>query len=653
MCGLCGFIDIKHQLEVSQQAAVLTRMTDQISHRGPDDAGYWQDPEYGVGLGHRRLSILDLSPEGHQPMSSAEGRYVIAFNGEIYNYLEIREKLERQQVAPSWRGHSDTEIMLAAIAAWGLEEALKHFNGMFAFALWDRQEKTLSLARDRLGEKPLYYGWAGSVFLFGSELKSLRSHPAWRGEIDRGAVSLFSRLNYIPAPYSIYQNVYKLPPASYAVLACGDRTVKPVQPTEYWSAFDMAEYGSAHLSTSSDSEAIDELEALLSDSIRMRMVADVPLGAFLSGGVDSSVVVALMQKQSARPVKTFSIGFNEDAFNEAHYAGEVARHLKTEHTEFYVSAADALAVIPRLPRMYDEPFSDSSQIPTFLVSELAKRHVTVALSGDGGDELFGGYNRYFMGMKIWKTIGWLPASVRKGVANMMDSVPPSMWNGLFRTLGPVLPAAANVRLPDDKMKKLAEVLRVGNREQFYQRLLSHWMPQENLVIGGVEPPAFFSDKSKWPKVNDYAHHMMYQDLIGYLPGDILAKVDRASMAVSLEARVPLIDHRLVEFAWRLPTSQKIRGNESKWILRQVLYRHVPQAMIDRPKTGFGVPIGEWLVGPLRDWAENLLSESRLKQEGFFGDGVRTKWEEHVSGKQDWKYHLWDILMFQAWLDENK
>lgn len=652
MCGFCGFVDIKHKKGQEEALSILTQMTDKITHRGPNDAGYWVDKGFNVALGHRRLSIVDLSPEGHQPMVSGCGRYVIAFNGEIYNYQDIRKKLEKAGLVAQWYGHSDTEVMLAAIVAWGLTAALAEFNGMFAFALWDRQEKTLSLARDRLGEKPLYYGVVNNYLLFGSELKSLRAHPEWKGEIDRRALALYLRHNYIPAPYSIYKDIHKLSPGMYIVFPLESDDLTATVPQTYWSAREVAEYGSSHPVEMSDSDAIDKLEGLLSDSIRMRMEADVPLGAFLSGGIDSSVVVALMQNQASAPVKTFSIGFHEKGFNEAEHALAVATHLKTEHTELYVTAEQAMEVIPKIPTLYDEPFADSSQIPTFLVSEMAKKSVTVALSGDGGDELFMGYGRYFRAMSHWDKIRWMPPGMRAGVAKTITKVPVDFWSIVLGTLSPVLPKSIGASYDAGiKMHRFAEYLSIENRELLYQGLLSYWVPKDKLVLGADEYMTPLNDKSQWAKVNDFAHHMMYQDTVGYLPGDILAKVDRASMGVSLEARVPLLDHRLLEFAWRLPLSMKEREGNGKWLLRQVLYRHVPNKLIDRPKRGFGVPIAEWLKGPLKDWAEDLLSEQRLVQEGFFDAKiVRQTWEEHLKGKRDQSYHLWGILMFQAWLD---
>jgi len=635
-------------------------MTDSIAHRGPDDSGAWVDAKSGVALGHRRLSILDLSPQGHQPMTSASGRYVIVFNGEIYNHRALREELELSPSTESspvgdvgvicWRGHSDTEVMLAAFERWGTDAALTRFNGMFAFALWDRRERMLHLARDRFGEKPLYYGWMGDTFLFGSELKALKAHPAWRGEIDRGAVALYMRHTYIPAPYSIYREIRKLLPAHVLSISLVNGKRKTPQSRAYWSAKAVAEAGVRHLFAGNEAEAVESLDGLLRDAVALRMEADVPLGAFLSGGVDSSTVVALMQAQSIRPVKTFTIGFHEENYNEAKHAKTVAKHLGTEHTELYVTAAEAMAVIPQLPEIYDEPFSDSSQIPTFLVSKMTRQHVTVALSGDGGDELFGGYNRYFWGRDIWRKVGWMPKSARVAMARGLMALPPQAWDKIFAAMGSVLPHRLRASVPGDKLHKLAGILACTSPEAMYRGLVSFWDP-ESVVLGASEPPTALTDPGQWADVPDFTQRMMFLDLVSYLPDDILAKVDRASMAVSLEARVPLLDHRVAEFAWTLPLAMKIRDGQGKWPLRQVLYKYVPREPIERPKMGFGVPIDAWLRGPLRVWAENLLDESRSKKEGFFNPcAVREKWNEHLAGSRNWAYQLWNVLMFQAWLE---
>lgn len=649
MCGIVGLL--QDGLKPDQWECFLRSMTDSLVHRGPDDTGWWYDAEAGVGLGHRRLSIVDLSPLGHQPMASESGRYYITYNGEVYNFRELRKEL--QLLGCTFRGHSDTEVMLAAIEQWGLEHAVKRFVGMFAFALWDRKERVLHLVRDRLGIKPLYYGWLGKAFVLGSELKAFKAHPAFRGEIDRNALALMMCHSYIPAPYSIYKGIYKLLPGHILTLNRAD-IGSASAPTPYWTARDVAEDGAADPFVGSETEAVEYLDTLLRDAVKLRMVADVPLGAFLSGGVDSSTVVALMQAQSERPVKTFSIGFYEQSYNEAEHAKAVAKHLGTDHTELYVTPEQAMAVIPKLPTLYDEPFSDASQIPTFLVSELARRYVTVSLSGDGGDELFGGYNRYFWGRSIWQKIGWMPRGLRNAVTRALTALSPQSWEALFLKLGPVLPEKVKQRNPGDKLHKLAEILAVESPEAMYRGLVSHWKNPAGVVVGAAESPTVLTDRNCWADLPDFTQRMMYLDLVSYLPDDILVKVDRASMGVSLEARVPLLDHRVVEFAWRVPLFMKIRNGQSKWLLRQVLYKYVPKELIERPKMGFGIPIDDWLRGPLRDWAEDLLSEERLKREGYLRpEPIRKLWKEHLSGKRNWQYHLWDVLMFEAWLENNK
>jgi asparagine synthase (glutamine-hydrolysing) len=646
MCGIVGILHPSRRATIVN--GVLHIMVKTLVHRGPDDSGAWLDANAGIALGHRRLSVIDLSPEGHQPMISESGRYVIVFNGEIYNFQELRAQLE--PLGHRFRGHSDTEVILAVVEERGLPDALKQFVGMFAFALWDRKEQVLSLARDRLGEKPLYYGWTNGTFVFGSELKALRAFPGWNGEIDRSVLALFMRHNYVPGPYSIYKGIYKVPPGTLLKVS-GKSMDQSSEPFSYWSAKQVAEEGSQATITHNLENAADQLDRLLRDAVLQKMVADVPLGAFLSGGVDSSTVVALMQAQSSRPVKTFTIGFHESGYNEAEAARAVARHLGTDHTELYVTPEEAMGVIPLLPGFYDEPFADSSQIPTYLVSRLARQHVTVSLSGDGGDELFGGYNRYFLGRSIWKTIGWVPRSVRKLGSHAIVALSPKTWDRLSRQLEFLLPRGIRVPNPGDKSHKLAAILAVRDPEAMYHGLVSHWQNPGAVVLDSEEPSTVLTDHSQWAELADFTQRMMYLDLVTYLPDDILVKVDRASMAVSLEARVPLLDHRVVEFAWRIPLSMKVRDGQGKWLLRQVLYKYVPRELIDRPKMGFGVPIDTWLRGPLRDWAESLLAEDRLKREGFFNPGpIRQKWLEHLSGMLNWQYLLWDILMFQAWLE---
>jgi asparagine synthase (glutamine-hydrolysing) len=643
MCGLTGFW--ASAIKSGERAQYVAQcMADRIAHRGPDDSGVWVDEKCGLALAHRRLSILDLSPAGHQPMASPCGRFVLVYNGEIYNHLDLRRELEAEGGAFDWRGHSDTETLLAGLRHWGIERCLQKLNGMFAFAFWDRREQLLYLARDRMGEKPLYYGRSGDVFLFGSELKALAAHPDWNAEINRDALALYMRHNYVPAPWSIYTNISKLPPAHFVVISGGGRNIG--KPHCYWDLAKIAEQGQA-VATGSAEVLMDELDALLREAIGRRMMADVPLGTFLSGGYDSTTVAALMQAQSARPVKTFTIGFHEEGYNEAVHARAVAAHLGTEHTELYVTPSEAMDVIPKLAHIYDEPFSDSSQIPTYLVSQLARQHVTVSLSGDGGDELFCGYNRYTTGYKAWSKLSSLPYSIRKGLAWSIERAPHRFLDSMQR----LLPSKLQVSSLSDRLPKLAEVIRNRDGESFYRTLVSHWKQPDSVVLGATEPSTILNQSNQLPTLPGLREKMMYLDMMTYLPDDILTKVDRASMAVSLEARVPLLDHRLVEFAWRVPIEYKYRDGQGKWLLRQVLYRYVPKELMERPKMGFGVPIEHWLCGSLREWAEALLDERRLRDEGFFDPApIRKMWKEHLSGERRWHYYLWDVLMFQAWLE---
>ena len=625
MCGFAGFLTTPSIM--SEFNGTLGKMGARISHRGPDDSGIWSDEGDGIGLVHARLSIVDLSPAGHQPMGSVGGRYIIVFNGEIYNHLALRRLLQYEQQAPQWRGYSDTETLLACFSAWGIEKTLQALVGMFSLALWDCQEQVLTLARDRLGEKPLYWGWCDQTLLFGSELKALEAHPVFNAEVDRNALALLLRYNAVPAPYSIYRGIQKLPAGHMVQIRQGQRVEQGI-PQAYWSINEVIESGLRDPFVGSDKQAVEALGQRISQSVQGQMLADVPLGAFLSGGVDSSTVVALMQQLSSEPVRTFAIGFNEPGYNEAQYAKEVAEYLGTDHTELYVGTKDALSVIPDLPRIYCEPFADSSQIPTFLVSKMAKQQVTVALSGDGGDELFGGYNPYQFAPKVWRLVRRLPLKIRKlAVAVLADRPVP------------------------DKLHKLLRVLPCADREAFYDALMSHWQHPEQTVIGAGSAPTAMNSPSRRPKTDCFEHWMMAVDAKQYMSDDILVKVDRAAMANSLETRVPLLDHRVVEFAWQLPLHQKIRNGTGKWALRQVLYRHVPRKMIERPKKGFSIPLANWLRGPLRDWAEAQLEETRLNREGYFHAApIRKMWKEHVDGKRDNALKLWSILMFQAWLE---
>ncbi len=644
MCGIVGILDPGGGAQ--PHLSICTRMVDSLTHRGPDDCGLWHDEARGMILGHRRLSILDLSAAGRQPMVSACGRFVIVLNGEIYNHLELRKATGRG----SWRGHSDTESFLAGVAAWGLAETLGRSVGMFALALWDCRAGALYLARDRMGEKPLYYGWQGGVFLFGSELKALRCHPLFEGRIDRHVLALYLRHNCVPAPYTIYQGIRKLPPGTF--LRVRDRGADP-GPEPYWSLIETARQGIATPFTGSEAEAEALLDRCLRRAVAGQMVSDVPLGAFLSGGIDSSTIVALMQAQSSRPVKTFSVKLVEAAYDESHQARAVARHLGTDHTELCVTARQALEVVPSLPQIYDEPFADSSQIPTFLVARLARQAVTVSLSGDGGDELFGGYNRHAWAGALWRRFRCIRPSGRRWMARALLRWPPSRWDALFALLGGVLPPRWRHRTPGDKLHKLARVLPAATPRDVYLSLVSHWQDPASLVPGALEPATRLAGRDRLDFLGSFENAMMYLDQSGYLPDDILVKVDRAAMAVSLETRVPFLDHRVVALAWSFPLGLKVRDGVGKWILRRVLNRYVPRHLVERPKMGFAIPIDAWLRGPLRDWAESLLAQGRLTREGYFDPApVRLKWAEHLSGRRNWAQELWDVLMFQAWREGN-
>lgn len=649
MCGISGFYE---RYPVQPRADAAAAMIARIRHRGPDGSGVWVDEAVGVALGHQRLSILDLSDAGAQPMVSAKGDLVITFNGEIYNHCDLRTALDAQ-TSTAWRGHSDTETVLECFAVWGIERTLKACDGMFALALWDRANGNLTLARDRFGEKPLYFGWQREAFLFGSELKALKAHPAFENEVSRDSLCLLLRHNCIPAPYSIFKGVHKLRPGHYLTLTRTDlkRRISP-EPLPYWQLREPIERGRLEPFAGTDAEAVDALEGVLGASVRRQMVADVPLGAFLSGGVDSSTVVALMQASASQPVKTFTIGSSSSQYDESAHAKAVAQHLGTEHTELVLQPADGLNIIPALPTMYCEPFADSSQIPTFLVSKLASEHVKVALTGDGGDEVFGGYNRYLDARAVWSKAARLPSPLRRVAAAGLTALPPHAWDSLFERSSKVLPKRLRLYAPGDKAHKLAGVLSTASESSFYRQLTSHWDDPASVVLGGVEPPTIMTDRRQWPETSDFGEWMMAMDTLTYLTDDILVKVDRAAMAVSLESRVPMLDPSVIEFAWRMPMHNKIRAGEGKWLLRQVLYRHVPKSLIERPKMGFGFPLDSWLRGPLRDWAELLLNEERLRREGYFHpEIVRRIWVDHIGGKRNRQHQLWTILMFQAWLEE--
>jgi asparagine synthase (glutamine-hydrolysing) len=581
-------------------------------------------------------------------MTSVDGRYTTVFNGEIYNYREIRRDLKG--LGFSFRGTSDTEVILSAAVQWGIEETLRRMSGMFALAIWDKTASRLYLARDRMGEKPLYYGWSGGVFLFGSELKALRAHPRWQGVVNRNALTLLLRHGYVPAPHSIYEGIKKLRPGTVVVF---DGTHRDGVESAYWSARDHIIPGGER-ATLSDAAAVSALDEMLHTVIRQQMISDVPLGAFLSGGVDSSTIVGIMQSLSSQPVRTFTIGFEENAFNEAVHAKAVARHIGTDHTELYVTPNETLNTIPNLPGMYDEPFADSSQVPTFLVAQLARRHVTVSLSGDGGDELFGGYPRYSIAKGIWNLLGWMPRSMRYGVGHALESASPEQWDLMVRKFRAVLPRGIREHASGDRAHKLAAYLRAASSDDLYVGLVSQWQSPNDLVVGGKEPPTPLTSDQSGREHWDLLTRLMYLDMISYLPDDILVKVDRATMAVSLESRAPFLDHRVVELALGLPLSVKFRDGQSKWILRRVLEKYVPPSLFERPKMGFGIPLDRWLRGPLREWAGDLLAPARLRREGYLRpEQITEKWNEHQSGTRNWQHLLWSVLMFQAWLEAER
>jgi asparagine synthase (glutamine-hydrolysing) len=657
VCGIAGILDPAGATSAERLASLAAAMAGTLVHRGPDDDGVWADPTAGVGLGFRRLAIIDLSQAGHQPMRSPAGRYTMVFNGEIYNHRELRRAL-----APGvrLRGHSDTEVLLARMDERGVHDALREANGMFALAVFDHQTRELHLARDRLGEKPLYYGWAGGHLVFGSELKALRAHPEMAGVIDRGALALFLRYTFVPAPHTIYRGIRKLLPGTLLTFGAGTAAGRLPEPRPYWQlpevvAASVDGNGSRH-PPGDRRAAVEALHELLLDATELRMTADVPVGAFLSGGVDSSTVVALMQ--AARPgakVRTFTVAMPDIAFDESAAAAAVAHHLGTAHTTVELTAGDATGVIPELPRVYDEPFADPSQIPSMLVARAAREHMTVALTGDGGDEAFAGYNRYVLGRAAWRRLRWLPDPVRRGVRRGLLAVPPARVDRLMRRLEPVTPPGLRLRNPGDKAQKLARLLDAGTRADdgdgfVYRALVSEWPDPGALALGAVEP-GIFADAGDGVDGLGLVERMMLLDQLGVLPDGMLTKVDRATMAASLECRLPLLDHRVVELAWSLPLEWHLHGGRGKRLLRSVLDRYMPSELIDRPKTGFDPPVGEWLRGPLRDWGEDLLGGRRLADEGWLDpDPIRQRWREHQERKRNWDYALWTVLQFQAWLE---
>ncbi len=640
---MCGFVG--YYAPQNFAADLINKMGDAISYRGPDAAGYLREQSVGLHICHRRLSVIDLSEAGAQPMKSYTGRYDIIYNGEIYNYLQIRDELEKGGNAYQWRGHSDTEIILQAFEIWGIEATLQKMVGMFAIALWDKQTKKLFLCRDRMGEKPMYYGWQEQTFFFGSELKAFLPHPAFGKNINPTAVSSFFKYNYVPGDSCIYEGIKKLKAGFFAEI---DFQSKNVLLTQYWDLKKHLPTEQVNGQKKSLQEWTSSLDELLKKAIKQQMVSDVPLGAFLSGGVDSSVIAALMQAQSSQKIKTFSIGFGDEKFNEAVYAKAVANHLGTDHTELYVSSQDALNVVPQLAKIYDEPFADSSQVPTFLLAKMAREKVTVSLSGDAGDELFSGYSRYLQVNNTWNKLQYLPVKVRENIGKLIVKTDGVKWDAWFERYKRLIPSRFHMSHFGDKMHKGAAVLGNPDEFSFYDGFITHW-PSGSIMSNDVQAEMYNFSGAKGLS---FVEKMMFLDSITYLPDDILVKVDRAAMANSLETRVPFLDHRVVEFAWRIPMNLKLRDGKSKWLLRQVLYNYVPSNLIERPKMGFGVPLESWLRGPLKDWADELLSEQALNKHGLLKTHqIRSAWQAHLKGERSWHYRLWDVLMFQSWYQE--
>lgn len=652
MCGIAGFISVSvRSQDIDKSHFQVLGMAKKIRHRGPDSFGSFCDKESGVALSHRRLAILDISDKGAQPMSSPDGRYTIIFNGEIYNYKHLSKIISK--TGHTFQSYSDTEVLLSAIQIWGIEYSLKLLEGMFGFALWDKKKKILTLARDRLGEKPLYYGFHGKTFLFGSEIKALKAHPDWENEINRDSLTSYLYHNYVPSPYSIYKNIYKLMPGNYLQISPENGKNDLLKPISYWSLESVIKETQINPLKLNDKEAIGYIENILKDSVRSTMNSDVPLGAFLSGGIDSSLIVALMQNQSQNKIKTFTIGFFEKEYNEAKEANNIAKYLNTDHHELYVSAKQALDALLKIQNIYDEPFSDSSQIPTYILSKMTQKHVTVALSGDGGDELFGGYERYFLAQKIWNNKSYMPMIVSKLINKLTKKLSLDSLDNVINLFFRIFDRKYLYKNPSEKLKRLSEMLIMTNIEEVYSHMICHWNNSEEVVIGGKMLKTPLVDSTRWLENLDSIHKMMYLDTISYLPDDILVKVDRAAMSVSLETRLPFLNHKVIQAAWSLSIEQKIKNGKGKWILKEILKKYLPQRQFEEPKKGFAVPIDSWLRNELRDWAESLLDQTRLKNQGFFSEAlIRKKWQEHLSGKYDWHHHLWDILMFQSWLESN-
>lgn len=651
MCGIAGFFSPR--LDAGIARSVAKRMADAIAHRGPDSEGVWLDRACGIAIAHRRLAIIDISANGAQPMISHGGRFVVAFNGEIYNFRQVRERLDAKRQI-QWKGTSDTEVLLEAIHEWGLSGALRQCVGMFALCLWDRQERRLSFARDRFGEKPLSVATMGGSIIFGSELSALRRHPDWKSNLSLDSIASYLRLSYVPSPYSVFENVRRVAPGTVLSTVIDDAcNAGPFLEEPYWSVAEDIEPVRSSRNDISANDAVTQVEAALLETVDRQMISDVPLGAFLSGGIDSSVVVAMMSARAGNRVKSFTVGFHEGGYNEADDARLVAKHFGTEHHELYIPAKEAIETIPRLSTKYDEPFADSSQLPTLLVSEFARGHVTVALTGDGGDELFSGYNRYSWAPAIWNRLQYFPIGWRQLIARTMNAISPRIWESGYGLGAAFMPASRRQRNVGDKMHKLAATIQTASPRELYTFLISLWTEPEQLLTGGHEHKCRALSAAFNPASEDYVSWMMKTDAATYLPDDILVKVDRASMSVGLEARAPFLDHELVQLVWRLPQKFRTMDGRGKWLLRQVLYKHIPREMVDRPKAGFAIPLDIWLRGPLRKWADSILVPSRLESRGILRSApVMTKWKEHLSGQRNWQYQIWAVLMLQTWLDEN-